>query len=89
MQQLETTEFFLAAYLYSEGITLSGHSRDGKRSTFAFTGEDVNELALSFFNETAQTNVANFANSIRQLKSFMFGSTTLQACNYHERKITR
>ena len=82
---LETTEFFLAAYLYSEGITLSGHSRDGKRSTFAFTGEDVNELALSFFNETAQTNVANFANSIRQLKSIMYGTTTIQPGNYHER----
>ena len=78
---IETTEFFLASYLYSEGITLTGHSRDGKRSTFTFSGEGVNDLALSFYNETAQTNVATFAKSIRQLKSIMYGTTTIQPSN--------
>ena len=87
-QTIETTEFFLAAYLYSEGITLSGHFRDGNRSTFSFSGEGVNDLALSFYNETANTNVATFAKSIRQLKNIMYGSTTIQPGNYHERNIT-
>jgi len=85
IQQLNTTEFFLAAYLHSEGITLTGHTRDEKRSTFSFTGEGVNDLALSFYNKTAQTNVAEFARSIRQLKSIMYGSTTIQPVNDHER----
>ena len=80
-QTIETTEFFLASFLYSEGITLTGHSRDGKRSTFTFSGEGVNDLALSFYNETAQTNVATFAKSIRQLKSIMYGTTTIQPSN--------
>ena len=84
-QTLKTTEFFLASYLYSEGITLTGHSRDGKRSTFTFSGEGVNDLALSFYNETAQTNVANFARSTRQLKSIMYGTTTIQPGISHER----
>jgi len=88
-QTLKTTEFFLAAFLYSEGITLSGHSRDGKRSTFSFSGESVNDLALSFYNETANTNVATFAKSIRQLKSIMYGSTTIQPGNYNDERHTR
>ena len=88
-QTIETTEFFLAAFLYSEGITLTGHSRDGKRSTFTFSGEGVNDLALSFYNETAQTNVATFAKSIRQLKSIMYGTTTIQPSNNYERNNTR
>ena len=88
-QTIETTEFFLASYLYSEGITLTGHSRDGKRSTFTFSGEGVNDLALSFYNETAQANVATFARSIRQLKSIMYGTTTIQPSNDYERNITR
>ena len=83
-QTLETTEFFLAAFLYSEGISLSGHSRDGNRSTFTFSGDGVNDLALSFFNETAQSNVAIFAKSIRQLKSIMYGTTTIQPNNNDE-----
>jgi hypothetical protein len=88
-QTIETTEFFLASYLYSEGITLTGHSRDGKRSTFTFSGEGVNDLALSFYNETAQANVATFAKSIRQLKSIMYGTTTLHPSNEYERNNTR
>ncbi|MEA3286888.1 MAG: DUF5659 domain-containing protein [Candidatus Marinimicrobia bacterium] len=88
-QTLETTEFFLAAFLYSEGITLSGHSRDGNRSTFSFSGEEVNDLALSFYNETANTNVATFAKSIRQLKNIMYGTTTIQPGNNNERNIPR
>ena len=88
-QTLETTEFFLAAFLYSEGIFLSGHSRDGNRSTFTFSGDGVNDLALSFFNETAQSNVATFARSIRQLKSIMYGTTTIQPSNNYERNNTR
>ena len=80
-QTIETTEFFLASFLYSEGITLTGHSRDGKRSTFTFSGEGVNDLALSFYNETAQANVATLARSIRQLKSIMYGTTTIQPSN--------
>ncbi|MBT4360168.1 MAG: hypothetical protein HOD11_04285 [Candidatus Marinimicrobia bacterium] len=88
-QTIETTEFFLAAFLYSEGITLTGHSRDGKRSTFTFSGEGVNDLALSFYNETAQANVATLARSIRQLKSIMYGTTTIQPSNDHERNNTR
>jgi len=83
-QTIETTEFFLAAFLYSEGVPLTGHSRDGKRSTFAFSGEGVNDLALSFYNESAQTNVATFAASIRQLKSIMYGTTTIQPGNYND-----
>jgi hypothetical protein len=88
-QTIETTEFFLASFLYSEGITLTGHSRDGKRSTFTFSGEGVNDLALSFYNETAQANVATLARSIRQLKSIMYGTTTIQPSNDHERNNTR
>ena len=88
-QTIETTEFFLAAFLYSEGITLTGHSRDGKRSTFTFSGEGVNDLALSFYNETAQANVATLARSIRQLKSIMYGTTTIQPSNNYERNNTR
>ena len=88
-QTIETTEFFLAAFLYSEGITLSGHFRDGKRSTFSFSGEGVNDLALSFYNETANTNVATFAKSIRQLKSIMYGTTTIQPDNYNDERHTR
>ncbi len=85
MQQIETTEFFLAVYLHSEGIPLTGHTRDQQRSTFAFSGEGVNDLALSFFNKTAQTNVASFAKSIRQLKSIMYGTTSNQPNNNYER----
>ncbi|MBT6012032.1 MAG: hypothetical protein HOG80_11690, partial [Candidatus Marinimicrobia bacterium] len=70
-------------------ITLTGHSRDGKRSTFTFSGEGVNDLALSFYNETAQANVATLARSIRQLKSIMYGTTTIQPSNDHERNNTR
>jgi hypothetical protein len=88
-QTLKTTEFFLAAFLYSEGITLSGHFRDGKRSTFSFSGEGVNDLALSFYDETANTNVATFAKSIRQLKSIMYGTTTIQPGNNNDERHTR
>lgn len=89
MQQIETTEFFLAVFLHSEGIPLTGHTRDQQRSTFAFSGEGVNDLALSFFNKTAQTNVATFAKSIRQLKSIMYGTTTIQPGNNNDERHTR
>ena len=84
-QTIETTEFFLACYLYSKEVPLVGHTRDNKRSIFTFSGESVNELIQEFYSENAVTDVSSFTASIRQLKSLMYGGTTIQPDNYNER----
>ena len=84
-QTIKTTEFFLAVWLLSHQVNLVGHIRDNKRSTFTFRGESVNELIQEFYSENAVTDVSSFTASIRQLKSLMYGGTTIQPDNYNER----
>ena len=87
-QTIETTEFFLAAWLLSHEVKLVGHIRSDKRSTFTFRGDSVNELIQEFYSENAVTDVSRFTASIRQLKRLMYGGTTIQPDNYNERNRT-
>ena len=87
-QTIKTTEFFLAVWLLSHEVKLVGHIRDNERSTFTFSGESVDELIQEFYSENAVINVKRFTSSIRQLKSLMYGGTTIQPDNYNERNNT-
>ena len=83
-KKIETTEFFLAAWLLSHDVKLVGHIRNDNRSTFTFSGESVEDLIQEFHSNKAVTDVANFTASIRQLKSLMYGGLTIQPNNDYE-----
>lgn len=85
-KKIETTEFFLAAWLLTNKIPLVGHTREKQKSTFTFEGDSVDELINEYFSESAETNIAKYATSIRQLKSLMYGGTTFQPINKNEQR---
>lgn len=85
-QTIETTEFFLAAWLLAHQVQLVGHIRSDKRSTFTFNGNSVDELIQEYYSDEAVTDVKSFTTSIRQLKNLMYGGTTIQPTSNNERK---
>ena len=84
-QTIDTTEFFLAAWLLSHDVKLVGHIRNDNRSTFTFSGDSVEDLIQEFYSNEAVTDVAKFTASIRQLKALMYGGLTIQPNNDYER----
>ena len=86
---ITTEDFPLACWMHSNSVRLTGHIRENNKSTFTFTGGNVDDLLNEYYQGSAMTNVADYTASIRQLKALMYNGTTIQPHNYHERNITR
>ena len=84
MNTITTEEFFLACWLHSNAVPLTGHVRENNKSTFTFQSDLVENLLNEYYQGSATANVATFSASIRQLKSLMYNGTTLQPNNPHD-----
>jgi hypothetical protein len=82
---ITTEEFFLACWLHTNTVQLTGHTRQNNKSTFTFTGDNVDDLLNEYYQGSAMTNVADFTASTRQLKALMYNGTTIQPNNNNER----
>ena len=85
MNTITTEEFFLACWLHSNAVPLTGHVRENNKSTFTFQGDRVEILLNDYYQGSAMTNVSDFSASIRQLKALMYNGTTIQPHNYNEK----
>lgn len=81
MNTITTEEFFLACWLHSNAIPLTGHIRENNKSTFTFHGDLVENLLNDYYQGSATVNVTTFSASIRQLKALMYNGTTIQPNN--------
>ena len=81
----------MACWMHSNAVKLTGHIREDNKSTFTFSGENVDDLLNEYYQGSAMTNVADFTASTRQLKALMYNGTTIQPQpnnNYDYRKET-
>ncbi len=75
---VETTDFYLAAYLMAENYRLAGHVRANGKSQFEFEGNGINELLDDFYQGRAVISPMAYAKTIRNLKAIMYNGTTLK-----------
>ena len=89
MTNIQTSEFYLAAWLYMKQIPMIGHTRENNRSTFTFQSNDIDQLINEFYSETATVSVHPFTRDQREIKAIMYSGTTIQPNNnYDYRKET-
>jgi hypothetical protein len=81
---ITTEDFPLACWMHSNAVRLTGHIRENNKSTFTFTGENVDDLLNEFYQGSAVGNIADFFASTRQLKAMMYNGTTIQPHNNYE-----
>jgi hypothetical protein len=84
MTNVQTSEFYLAAWLHMKQVPLTGHFRENNRSTFTFQSVDVDQLINEFYSETATVSVHPFTKAQREIKAIMYSGTTIQPNNYNE-----
>lgn len=84
MTNIQTSEFYLATWLYMKQVPLIGHIRENNRSTFTFEGDDVDLLINEFYSETATVSVHPFTRAQREIKAIMYSGTTIQSNNNNE-----
>ncbi len=78
MNTFDTRDFYLACFLHTEGIRLSGHSRDGSRVIFHFKlTEETENLVDKYFRMDAEVNPIEYSSSIKHLKHVMYDYTPI------------
>jgi hypothetical protein len=82
---ITTEDFPLACWMHSNAVRLTGHIRENNKSTFTFTGDNLDDLLNEYYQGLAMTNVADYTASSRQLKAMMYNGTTIQPNNNNER----
>ncbi len=86
---ITTTDFYLAAYLLSKSIALTGHIRENNKSTFEFEGSGINDLLNDFYQDRAVVSPLMYAKNMRDLKSLMYNGTTLKPLNDNDETTAR
>ncbi len=81
-----TTDFYLAAYLFSKSIRLTGHIRENNKSTFKFDGDGIDELLNDFCQGMAIVSPTVYAKNMRDLKAIMYNGTTLKPQNDYDKE---
>jgi hypothetical protein len=84
MTNIQTSEFYLATWLYMKQVPLTGHIRENNRSIFTFQSDDVDQLISEFYSETATVSVHPFTRAQREVKAIMYSGTTIQPNNNNE-----
>lgn len=74
MQQFETRDLGLAAYLLTQGIELAGTQADSdKRTTFYFqNSSELTRLYHQYWSNQSLVNPINYSFKIRFLKKLIF-----------------
>lgn len=73
MDTYKTKDIFEAAYIYSQGITLSTLEPDNHYFWFIFQNkEKCEELSQSYWQQKATGNIKLFVNSLKTLKDLVF-----------------
>jgi len=85
MTNIQTDQYYLAAWLYMKQVPMIGHSRENNRSTFTFQSSDVDQLINEFYSETATVSVHPYTKAMREIKAIMYSGTTIQPNNNYER----
>lgn len=68
-------DLYLAAYLYCEGLELSGVEREGKVCWFSFANKvRCEELVGLYWKNQAVSKVKSFTDAIRTLKDLIYSS---------------
>jgi len=76
-EELPVQDFYLAAFLHSEGIPLNRHTRAHGYSTFFFEKENtVDDILGRFYSGNATVDLLNYSNAIKALKAIMYSSNT-------------
>ncbi len=91
MTNIQTSEFYLATWLYMKQVPMIGHLRENNRSIFTFQSNDIDQLVSEFYSETATVSVHPFTKAQREIKAIMYSGTTIQSNNNYDynRKGTR
>jgi len=85
MTNIQTSEFYLASWLYMKQVPMIGHIRENNRSLFTFQSNDVDQLINEFYSETATVSVHPFTKAQREIKAIMYSGTTIQSNNNYEK----
>lgn len=68
-----TKDLYLASYLFSEGIELSGSDRVGSVYWFVFANKvECERLANLYWTDRANSKIKSFVEAIRSLKDIIF-----------------
>ncbi|MBC8553382.1 MAG: hypothetical protein H8D23_27500 [Candidatus Brocadiales bacterium] len=86
MTNIQTSEFYLAAWLYMKQVPMIGHTRESNRSVFTFQSDDIDQLITEFYSETATVSVHPFTRAQREIKAIMYSETTIQSHNNNNDK---
>lgn len=76
-----TEDLYLAAYLVSEKMMVTGHTRDDHRSIFQISGTGIENLVQQYYSDAVKVSPSAFGRAIRSLKSLMYSNTTLKPHN--------
>lgn len=73
MKNYQTSDFYIASFLYAKGIPFVGLNKANKSYLFIFkNAEDCNKLALQQYQGKADVNARSFIEAIKTLKSLIF-----------------
>jgi hypothetical protein len=84
MTNVQTSEFYLATWLYMKRVPMIGHIRENNRSIFTFQSNDIDQLINEFYSETATVSVHPFTKAQREIKAIMYSGTTIQSNNNYD-----
>jgi len=72
MKIINTSDFYLTAYLLARSILLQDSHTEGTRMVFSFIEtENTNDLMNEFYRSQGQVEPSAYANAIRALKSLI------------------
>jgi len=87
MTNIQTDQYYLAAWLHMKQVPMIGHSRKNNRSTFTFEGNGVDQLLNEFYSETATVSVHPYTKAMREIKAIMYSGTTITQPNKNNERI--
>lgn len=77
MKTYSNRDFYLSAYLISEGYKLSSHFRMDGLTTFHFSADDnIEESASNYYSMKALVNPLAYSSAIRSLKTVIHSSNS-------------
>lgn len=79
-----SADFYLSAYLISQGVALHGHTRRNGMTNFTFQNTDKLQLLIeAYYSLKAVVNPVQYGNAIRNLKTIIHTDNTLSNQNTH------
>lgn len=89
MKMINTSDFYLTAYLLARSILLQDSHTEGTRMVFSFIEtENTDDLVNEFYRSQGQVEPSAYANAIRALKSLIYSNSNKYEDNNHEKNIS-